>query len=89
MAGALQPAIYLLCFATSAVCAFLLVRSYRASRVRLLLWVAICFVLLAVNNLFVVFDVLFLPAIDLVPFRQMASFSAVAVLLFGFVWDAD
>ena len=34
-------------------------------------------------------DVLFLPAIDLVPFRQMASFSAVAVLLFGFVWDAD
>jgi uncharacterized membrane protein len=89
MAGALQPAIYLLCFATSTVCAFLLVRSYRASRVRLLLWVAICFVLLAVNNLFVVFDVLFLPAIDLVPFRQMASFSAVAVLLFGFVWDAD
>ncbi|HYJ12255.1 MAG TPA: DUF5985 family protein [Thermomicrobiales bacterium] len=89
MAGALQPAIYLLCFATSTVCAFLLVRSYRTSRVRLLLWVAICFVLLAVNNLFVVFDVLFLPAIDLVPFRQMASFSAVAVLLFGFVWDAD
>jgi hypothetical protein len=89
MAGALQPAIYLLCFATSTVCAFLLVRSYRASRVRLLLWVAICFVLLAINNLFVVFDVLFLPAIDLVPFRQMASFSAVAVLLFGFVWDAD
>ena len=89
MAGALQPAIYLLCFATSTVCAFLLVRSYRASRVRLLLWVAICFVLLAINNLFVVFDVLFLPAIDLLPFRQMASFSAVAVLLFGFVWDAD
>jgi uncharacterized membrane protein len=89
MAGALQPAIYLLCFATSTVCAFLLVRSYRTSRVRLLLWVAICFVLLAVNNLFVVFDVLFLPAIDLMPFRQMASFSAVAVLLFGFVWDAD
>jgi hypothetical protein len=89
MAGAPQPAVYLLCFATSTVCAFLLVRSYRTSRVRLLLWVAICFVLLAVNNLFVVFDVLFLPAIDLVPFRQMASFSAVAVLLFGFVWDAD
>jgi hypothetical protein len=89
MAGALQPAIYLLCFATSTVCASLLVRSYRASRIRLLLWVAICFVLLAINNLFVVFDVLFLPAIDLVPFRQMASFSAVAVLLFGFVWDAD
>ena len=89
MAGALQPAIYLLCFATSTVCAFLLVRSYRASRVRLLLWVAICFVLLAINNLFVVFDVLFLPAIDLVPFRQMASFIAVAVLLFGFIWDAD
>jgi uncharacterized membrane protein len=89
MAGALQPAIYLLCFATSTVCAFLLVRSYKESRIRLLLWVAICFVLLAINNLFVVFDVLFLPAIDLVPFRQAASFSAVAVLLFGFVWDAD
>ena len=89
MAPALQAAIYLLCFATSTLCAILLVRSYKASRVRLLLWVAICFVLLAINNLFVVFDVLFLPTVNLLPFRQAASLSAVSVLLLGFVWDAD
>jgi hypothetical protein len=89
MTPAIQGAIYLLCLATSAACAALLVRQYRASRARLLLWSALCFVLLALNNLILVIDVLVLPAVDLIPFRQIASFSAVAILLFGFIWDAD
>ena len=39
--------VYLLCAATSALCAALLVRSYRRSRSRLLLWSCLCFVGLA------------------------------------------
>jgi hypothetical protein len=84
-----QSIIYLLCFITSAACAALLVRSYLANRARLILWTALSFVFLALNNLFLVLDVLLLPSVDLLPLRQLASLSAVSVLLFGFVWDVD
>lgn len=90
MTSAFQAAVYLLCLATSGTCALLLVRHYQSSRTRLLLWTAACFVLLAINNLLVVIDVLVLPpSIDLVPLRLLASLCAIAVLLFGFIWDAD
>jgi hypothetical protein len=86
---ALQAAIYLLCLLASAGCAWLLVRSYGRTKTRLLLWSALCFVLLAVNNLFVVIDLLVLPSVDLVPFRHLASLAAVSTLLFGFIWETD
>ena len=89
MTPVLQSFIYLLCLATSAACAALLVRSYRRNRTRLLLWSALCFLLLAGNNLLLVIDVLLLPTVDLVPLRQVASLSAVTILIFGFVWDVD
>jgi hypothetical protein len=85
-----QAAIYLLCLVTSAGCAYLLVRSYRETRTRLLLWSALCFVLLALNNLLVFIDLVLLPVtIDLIPLRQLASLAAVGVLLFGFVWESE
>ena len=84
------PAIvYLLCFATSAACALLLGRSYRRSGMRLLLWSALCFWLLAANNLFVIVDLLLIRSIDLGLVRLLLSLAAVAVLLFGFVWDME
>jgi hypothetical protein len=89
MTSVLPALIYLLCLTTSAACAYLLVRSYRRNRTRLLLFSAICFVFLALNNLFVVLDLLLLPQFDLLPFRQLAAFAAVGVLLFGFIWDTE
>ena len=89
MTSAPQAFVYLLCLATSVACATLLVRRYQTSRIRLLLWSALCFVLLALNNLALVVDVLLLPSVNLVPLRQLASLSAVAILLFGFIWDTD
>lgn len=84
------PAIvYLLCFATSATCALLLGRSYRRSGMRLLLWSALCFWLLAANNLFVIVDLLLIRSIDLGLVRLLLSLAAAAVLLFGFVWDME
>jgi Na+-translocating ferredoxin:NAD+ oxidoreductase RnfA subunit len=84
-----QAVIYGLCLLTSGFCAFLLVRSYLESRARLLLWSALCFVLLAANNLLIVIDLLVLPTVDLLPLRNLASLAAVSVLLFGFIWEVE
>jgi hypothetical protein len=82
-------AVYLLCFATSSACAFLLARNYRRTRARLLLWSALCFTLLAANNLMVVLDLLLLPDTNFSLPRIFLSLAAVSVLLFGLTWDVE
>ncbi|NIJ19121.1 hypothetical protein FHS95_000790 [Sphingomonas naasensis] len=81
--------VYLLCFATSGACALLLGRSYRRSGMRLLLWSALCFGLLAANNLFVIVDLVLIRDVDFGLVRLLLSLAAVAVLLFGFIWDME
>ena len=88
--GELGPSlVYSLCLVASAVCAFLLLNTWRQSRSRLLFWTAMGFVALAVNNLFLVADLVLFPTVDLWLARQAASAVAVAVLLYGFVWEAE
>jgi hypothetical protein len=82
-------AVYLLCFVTSSACVLLLARSYRRTGARLLLWSALCFGLLALNNLVVIFDLLVLPDRDFRLARLLLSLGAVGVLLFGFIWDRE
>lgn len=89
MGHVLATAVYILCFLTSAACAVLLSRSYRRSRARLLLWSALFFVFLALNNFVVIFDMVVFPNVDFRLVRQTLSLAAVAVLLFGFIWDLD
>lgn len=89
MSEAFPTAVYLLCFAASSACAFLLARSYARTHARLLLWSALCFVLLAANNLLVAIDLLVLPDVALGTVRLALSAAAVSVLLFGFVWDLE
>lgn len=81
--------VYLLCFATSSACAVLLARNYRRTGARLLLWSALCFVLLAANNLLVSVDLLMVPQVSLRIPRLVLALAAVSVLLFGFIWDLD
>ena len=86
----MATAVYILCFLSSAVCGWLLVRSYLRTRTALLLWTAICFVLLAVNNFLVVVDLVFLPdSIDLRPLSVAATLVALGTLLYGFIWELD
>jgi Family of unknown function (DUF5985) len=85
----LAPTVYLLCLASSAACAWLLARRYVRSQTRLLLWSAICFGLLAVNNLLVVLDLMVITSVDLSLVRLFASLGAVVVLLYGFIWELD
>ena len=83
-------AVYLLCLVTSAVCAVLLIRSYRRTRTTLLLWTAACFCLLALNNVLLVVDLVILPTTsDLALFRNLTALAAVGVLLFGFIRETE
>ncbi|HEX3699945.1 MAG TPA: DUF5985 family protein [Phenylobacterium sp.] len=82
-------AVYLLCLLTSGVCAVLLLRAYQRDRSRLLLWTAISFVFLALNNLALVADEVVFPATDLLLIRQITTFLALGVLLYGFIWEIE
>ena len=82
-------AVYLLCFLTSGACAGLLARSYRRTGARLLFWSALCFLFLAANNFAVILDLLILPTMDFRLVRHFLALGAIAVLLFGFIWDLE
>ena len=84
----LSTVVYVVCAATSILCAVLLVRSYVASRVRLLLWSALCFVGLALNNILLVVDERVVPDVDLQVLRDVSGLAAVSILLFGLIWES-
>lgn len=86
----LAPAVvYLLCLATSIICAGLLVRTYLQNRSRLLLWTAVAFGLLALNNFFLVLDMLVFAEVDLRLLRHASAGAAVIVLIYGFISESD
>lgn len=89
MSPILPTAVYVLCFLTSAACAGLLGRGYRRSGARLLLWSALCFALLAINNLLVIVDLVILTERTFRLERLVVMLAAVGVLLFGFIWDLE
>jgi hypothetical protein len=84
----MAEAVYVLCMLTSVACAVLLLKSYRATRTRLLLWSSLCFVGLAINNLLLFADLVLVPSMDLSVWRNLTAASALGLLVFGLVWDA-
>ncbi|HTV90300.1 MAG TPA: DUF5985 family protein [Stellaceae bacterium] len=82
-----ESLVYVLCFLSSGVCAYLLVAAFLRTRERLLLWSAICFCLLALNNLLVIAD--YLMPISLTGYRLACSLVAVTVLIYGFIWEIE
>jgi len=86
---AIQSAVYLLCFLTSASAMLLLLRGYSRTGTRILLLSAVGFVLFALNNLLLFVDIVLLPETDLLPYRQLAALIGVAILLLGFIWEID
>lgn len=81
--------IYSLCAVTAAVCTYLLSIAYLRGRYRLLLWSAICFAGLTLNNLTLWVDKLVFPEIDLSLLRVSLALLAMAVLLYGLIWDTE
>lgn len=84
----MAEAVYLLCAATSALVAVLLVRSYIEKKSTLLLWSSLCFVGLAINNLLLVLDLLVVTSTDLSFARQGTALAAMLLLVVGLVWEA-
>ncbi len=75
---------------TCVACAILLLRGYKRSGAKLLLWSGLCFAGLSLNNLLLFIDLVLLPAaIDLTMHRQLTTLASLAVLLFGMIWESE
>jgi hypothetical protein len=81
--------IYLLCTLTSLACAWLLMGSYRRTGHRLLFWSGLCFFAMTVNNVLLMLDKLVLPDVSLLTWRLVAALVAVALLLYGLIYEKE
>ena len=79
--------VYVLCALTSALCAVLLWRGWARSRARLLLWSAVCFTLLTVNNILLFVDLVVVTEVDLSETRTATGLAGLLVLLYGLIYD--
>jgi len=85
----MAPAVYVLSTFVCVACAVLLFRGYWHSQARLLLWSALCFVGLSVNNAILFVDLVVLPEVDLSLWRGLAAVVGVTLLTYGMIWDTD
>jgi hypothetical protein len=83
-----EGAVYLLCAATALACGLLLLRGYRRSGTRLLLWCGLCFMALALDNIALFVDLIVLPEVDLSVFPLAAALVGAVLLLYGLIWEA-
>jgi hypothetical protein len=81
--------VYALCALTSMSCFVLLLRSWLATRHRLLFWSALCFAAMSVNNVLLVVDMVVFPTTDLQTWRLLAALTAVLLLVFGLIWEEE
>lgn len=81
--------VHFICGVLSIACASLLLRNYWRTGSRLLLWTSLCFVFLALNNIFVYVDLVLFTQIDfggrLV--RNALNACAGGIMLFGLIWE--
>ncbi len=85
----MATAVYSLCAVTSVLCSVLLIREYFRRHTRLLLWSSLSFTALALSNALVFTDFVVFPDVDLSLLRAGTACMAVALLLFGLVWEAE
>jgi hypothetical protein len=82
--------LFLLAFVTSLACTLLLFRGYVHTKLRILMWSALCFVCLTVNNLLLFVDLVVLPSdIDLRLFRHGTALIGMLFLIYGFIRESE
>ena len=81
--------LYAVAVLSSSACMVLLFRGYKRRRVRLLMWSAICFAGLTINNVALFVDLVIFPDIDLRAARLVPALIGMMFLLYGFIWDAE
>ena len=79
--------IYILCALTSLATAVILLRNFKRTNVRFLLWSGLCFVGLALGNILLVVDMLLWPWNDLSMIRLTPAVIGYAILIYGCIWD--
>lgn len=84
----MAPIVYLLCGASSLACAILLLRRHRIARSRFLLLSAVCFTGLALSNTLLFVDLVVLPHVDLIVYRNLLSFVSTTVMTWAFIWES-
>ena len=85
----MAEAVYILCAATSVACAVLLLRAYRRTGARLLLWSGLCFAFLGANNVMLFLDLAVFDRTDLRGVRHATALTGMLLLLWGLVWEAE
>lgn len=79
--------VYSLCIMTSATCAFLLLRGYLKTKMRLLLWSTICFICLMLSNTMIYIDLIVYPEVDLLAIRHLITILGLSVLIYGMIQE--
>jgi hypothetical protein len=85
----MSAVIYTLCSLTSLACVWFLMRAYLRTHHRLLFWSGLCFLMLTLSNVLNIFDRFILPSVDLVPARLATALVALALLLYGLIWEGE
>ncbi|MGC2185076.1 MAG: DUF5985 family protein [Terriglobales bacterium] len=81
--------VYILGALISLACAVLLFRGYSRGKRRLLLWSGLCFTGLALSNLLIFVDLIVVPGQDLYLLRLATTGIAMALLLYGLIWESS
>lgn len=85
----MAASVYIIGMLTSFACGLLLLRGYSRGRRKLLLWSGLCFLGLAISNLLVFVDLVIYPEVDLYFYRLAATAIAMALLLYGLIWESN
>jgi len=80
--------VYLLCAVAALACSVLLLKAYRRTGTRLLLWSGLCFGFLTLNNILVAVDLVIFPDVDLFMLRNVSALAGIVALLYGLIWEA-
>jgi hypothetical protein len=87
--NAVKIVLYTVAVLSSLACTVLLFRGSARRRIRLLMWSAICFAGLTVNNVVLFLDLVVFPELDLRLARLVPALIGMIFLLYGFIWDAE
>lgn len=85
----MMPAVYILTCLTTLLCSVLLFRGYMHTRHRLLLWSGLCFAALTVSYCLVIADLMLFAKVDLYTWRTGSAAVAMALLVYGLIWESE
>jgi hypothetical protein len=79
--------VYLLSALISLACAALLLRSFMQTRTVLLVWAAVCFLGLTLNNALLFVDEIVATDVDLSLWRAVPALAGMLALALGLLWE--